>query len=165
MTFFRSLLATNAPIAVLLVRLIVGGVFLSEGIQMFLFPEALGVGRLAKIGIPAPEVMAPFVGVCEIVCGALLLIGLPTRFAAITMIMDILVAISTTKVPILLKSGFWSMAHEVHTDWAMLLGSIFLLLVGRAGDLGEALLHGGTDFCGFFGHGAVLIRSCSPGSF
>src|SRR5690242_7766741 len=55
MTFFRKLLATNAPAAVILVRLIVGGVFLSEGIQKFLFPEALGVGRFAKIGIPAPE--------------------------------------------------------------------------------------------------------------
>src|SRR5437870_6309344 len=72
MTFFRRILATDAPAAVILVRLIVGGVFLSEGIQKFLFPDALGVGRFAKIGIPAPEVMAPFVGVCEIVCGVLL---------------------------------------------------------------------------------------------
>src|SRR5947209_4272640 len=130
MTFFRRILATDAPAAVILVRLIVGGVFLSEGIQKFLFPEALGVGRFAKIGIPAPEVMAPFVGVCEIVCGVLFLFGLLTRFAAVTMIIDMLVAISTTKVSILLKSGFWSMAHEARTDYAMLLGSIFLLIVG-----------------------------------
>src|SRR5437763_11141172 len=101
MTFFRRLLATNAPAAVVLVRLIVGGVFLSEGVQKFLFPDALGVGRFAKIGIPAPEVMAPFVGVCEIVCGALLILGLLTRFAAIPMIIDMLVAVWTTKVPIL----------------------------------------------------------------
>src|SRR5437870_10752119 len=72
MHFFGKLLATNAPAAVVLVRLLVGVVFLSEGIQKFLFPDALGVGRFAKIGIPAPEVMAPFVGVCEIVCGVLL---------------------------------------------------------------------------------------------
>src|SRR5205085_9509641 len=83
MTFFRRLLATDAPAAVILVRLIVGGVFLSEGIQKFLFPDDLGVGRFAKIGIPAPEVMAPFVGVCEIVCGVLFLLGLLTRFAAV----------------------------------------------------------------------------------
>lgn len=130
MTFFRKLLATNAPAAVVLVRLIVGAVFLSEGFQKFLFSEALGVGRFTKIGIPAPEVMAPFVGLCEIVCGILFLLGLLTRFAAVTMIIDMLVAISTTKVPMLLHEGFWKMAHEARTDWAMLLGSIFLLIVG-----------------------------------
>src|SRR5438874_13039 len=130
MTFFRRILATDAPAAVLLIRLIVGGVFLSEGIQKFVFPDALGVGRFTKIGIPAPEVMAPFVSVCETVCGVLFLLGLLTRFAAITMIIDMLVAISTTKVPLLLNEGFWKMAHEARTDWAMLLGSIFLLLVG-----------------------------------
>jgi len=130
MALLRKLLATDTPAAVILVRLIVGGVFLSEGIQKFLFPDSLGVGRFTTIGIPAPEIMAPFVGVCEIVCGVLFLLGLLTRFAAITMIIDMLVAISTTKIPILLKSGFWSMAHEARTDWAMLLGSIFLLIVG-----------------------------------
>ena len=68
-SFFQRLLSTNAPAAVILIRLIVGGVFLSEGIQKFLLPEALGVGRFTKIGIPNPEIMAPFVGVVEIVCG------------------------------------------------------------------------------------------------
>jgi hypothetical protein len=63
--------ATNAPAAVILIRLIVGCVLLSEGIQKFLFADALGVGRFTKIGIPAPEVMAPFVGGCETVCGLL----------------------------------------------------------------------------------------------
>jgi putative oxidoreductase len=83
-----------------------------------------------KIGIPSPEIMAPFVGVVEIICGTLILIGLLTRLAAVLLIIDMIVAISTTKVPILLKSGFWAMAHEARTDWAMLLGSIFLLVVG-----------------------------------
>jgi putative oxidoreductase len=130
MTFFRKLLATNAPAAVILVRLTVGAVFLLEGIQKFLYPDALGVGRFTKIGIPAPDVMAPFVGVCEVVCGVLFLLGLLTRFAAVTMIINMLVAISTTKIPMLIHDGFWKMAHEARTDWAMLLGSIFLLLVG-----------------------------------
>src|ERR671930_502122 len=102
MTFSRKLLGTDAPAAAVLVRLVVGGVFLSEGIQKFLYPEALGVGRFTKIGIPAPEVMAPFGGVCEIVCGVLFLLGLLTRFAAVTMIIDMLVAILSTKLPILL---------------------------------------------------------------
>jgi putative oxidoreductase len=130
MTFFTKLVATNAPAAVILIRLIVGGVFLSEGIQKFLMPEAQGVGRFIKIGIPNPEVMAPFVGVCEIVCGVLIILGLLTRFAAVTMTINMLVAIWTTKIPIFLQSGFWSMAHEARTDYAMLLGSIFLLVVG-----------------------------------
>src|SRR5919197_5929286 len=102
MAFQERITGANAPAAVILVRLMVGGVFLSEGIQKFLFPDALGVGHFAKIGIPAPEVMAPFGGVCEIVCGVLFLLGLLTRFAAVTMIIDMLVAILSTKLPILL---------------------------------------------------------------
>jgi putative oxidoreductase len=116
--------------AVLLIRILVGWVFLSEGIQKFLFPGALGVGRFVKIGVPWPEVMAPFVGVVEIVCGALLLIGLITRLASIPLLIDIMVAIATTKIPMLPKSGFWATMHEARTDFCMLLGLIFLLLVG-----------------------------------
>ncbi len=121
---------SRAPAAVLLVRLLVGAVFLSEGIQKFLFPETLGVGRFTKIGIPAPAVMAPFVGVVEIVFGLLLIIGLLTRLATIPLLIDILVAIVTTKIPMLIRDGFWKMAHEARTDYAMLLGLVFLLLVG-----------------------------------
>ncbi len=75
--------------AVILIRFLTGAVFLSEGIQKFLYPSELGVGRFAKIGIPAPQVMAPFVGYVEIICGSLLLIGLFTRLAAIPLIIDI----------------------------------------------------------------------------
>jgi len=122
--------ASRTSKAVLLIRILVGWVFLSEGIQKFLFPGALGVGRFVKIGIPWPEVMAPFVGVVEIVCGALLLIGLITRLASIPLLIDIMVAIATTKTPMLPKSGFWATMHEARTDFCMLLGLIFLLLVG-----------------------------------
>src|SRR5207302_8542574 len=89
-----------------------------------------GLGRFKGIGIPAPEIMAPFVGVCETVGGALLILGLLTRFAAIPLIIDMIVAIATTKVTFLLNDGFWKMAHEARTDWSMLLGSLFLLWVG-----------------------------------
>lgn len=111
-------------------RLLVGGVFVAEGMQKFLFPDTLGVGRFVKIGIPAPAVMAPFVGVVEIACGLLLVLGLFTRLAVIPLIIDMLVAIATTKVPILLKSGFWAMVHEARTDYSMLLGCAFLVIVG-----------------------------------
>ncbi|MEN6535892.1 MAG: DoxX family protein [Bryobacteraceae bacterium] len=130
MNAVNRLLATRAPSATLLVRLMVGCVFLSEGIQKFLFAEQMGVGRFAKIGIPAPEVMAPFVGCFEIACGTLFILGLLTRLASIPMIVDMLVAISTTKIPILLKLGFWAMAHEARVDFSMLLGSLFLFVVG-----------------------------------
>jgi uncharacterized membrane protein YphA (DoxX/SURF4 family) len=116
--------------AIILIRLMVSLVFLSEGIQKFLYPDALGVGRFIKIGIPAPEIMAPFVGVVEIACGGLVLLGLLTRPAAVALIIDMLVAIVSTKIPILVERGFWSMAHEARTDWSMLLGSVFLLIVG-----------------------------------
>jgi putative oxidoreductase len=120
----------DAPAAVILIRIAVGAVFLSEGVQKFVFADTLGVGRFVKIGIPWPAFSAPFVGTCETVCGLLLLLGLCTRWAAIPMIINMLVAIGTTKIPILLAHGFWSMAHEARTDVTMLLGSLFLLIVG-----------------------------------
>jgi putative oxidoreductase len=126
----KPLLRTNAPRATILIRLLVGAVFLSEGIQKFLFPAALGVGRFVKIGIPAPQFFAPFVGVVEIVCGTLLIIGFITRLAAIPLLIDISVAIATTKIPMLSRVGFWSTVHEARTDYCMLLGLVFLLLVG-----------------------------------
>jgi uncharacterized membrane protein YphA (DoxX/SURF4 family) len=126
--FLRS--TDDAPAATVLVRLLVGGVFLSEGVQKFVYPDTLGVGRFIKIGIPAPAVLAPFVGVVEIVGGVLLIVGLLARLATVPLIVDMLVAIVTTKIPILMKNGFWATLHEARVDYAMLLGSIFLLLVG-----------------------------------
>lgn len=89
--------------------------------------QQLGVGRFPRIELPRPELLAGFVGGVEIVCGALVLVGLLTRLAAIPLIIIMLLAIVSTKVPILLGKGFWAMAHEARTDWSMLLGSIFLL--------------------------------------
>jgi putative oxidoreductase len=126
----RRLLASEAPAAVLLIRLLVGAVFVSEGLQKFLFPAELGVGRFTKIGLPSPAMLAPFVGGVEIVGGLLLLLGLFTRLASVAIIIDMIVAIATTKIPMLLKDGVWKMAHEARTDWSMLLGALFLLLVG-----------------------------------
>lgn len=115
---------------IILIRLLVGSVFVSEGIQKFLFPADIGAGRFAKIGIPWPEVLAPIVGSVEIVFGVLVLLGLMTRLAVIPLIIVMLTAITTTKIPILLEQGFWKMAHEARSDWAMLLSCLFLLIVG-----------------------------------
>jgi len=116
--------------SVLLVRLAVGGVFLSEGMQKFLFPEELGFGRFAKIGIPIPGLTAPLVGMVEVICGLLIILGLFTRWATLPLLIDMAVAILTTKVPILAKSGFWAMAHEARVDYTMVFGCLFLLIVG-----------------------------------
>src|ERR1700687_4297723 len=130
MNLLHRIVHSEAPRATVLVRLLVGCVFLSEGIQKFLFPQTLGVGRFVKIGIPAPQFFAPFVGIVEMLCGTLLIVGLFTRLATIPLIIDISVAIITTKIPMLSTAGFWSMAHEARTDYCMLLGLAFLLLVG-----------------------------------
>ena len=130
MSLREWLFQSKAPAAVVLIRAMVGWVFRSEGMQKFLFPAALGVGRFEKIGIPAPSFSAPFVGAVEIVCGSLLLVGLATRLASIPLLINISVAIATTKIPMLAKSGFWGAMHEARTDFCMLLGVIFLLMVG-----------------------------------
>ncbi|MBX3431982.1 MAG: DoxX family protein [Pirellulales bacterium] len=120
----------NPATAVVLIRLMVGAVFVSEGTQKFLFPAEVGSERFARIGIPFPEIVAPLVGGVEIGCGLLVLLGAWTRLAAIPLIVIMLTALATTKLPILQEQGFWKAAHESRTDWSMLLGSIFLLLVG-----------------------------------
>lgn len=142
MTLTR-LIRADAPPAAVLIRFVVGLVFASEGIQKFVYAEAQGSGRFAKIGIPAPEVIGSFVGVVEVVCGTLLLVGLATRLAAVPLVINMLVALASTKVPILLghgywilahtfapKAGLWAFLHESRTDLSMLCGSIFLTLVG-----------------------------------
>ena len=149
----RRLLSTNAPAATILVRILVGSVFLSEGIQKFLYPTELAAGRFAKIGIPAPEILGPFVGACETIGGGLLILGLITRFATLVLLIDISLAIVSTKIPILLghgygrfalpnlpRYGFLSMMHEARTDFSMWLGLLFLLIVGAGKMSFDAIL-------------------------
>jgi len=155
---WRSLLfESRAPGWTILVRLIVGlVVFFPEGMQKLMFPAILGSGRFAQIGIPFPELTGPFVGVVETICGALIILGLFTRLAAIPLIVIMVVAIASTKVPILLghdfwifhlpklaRYGFWSMMHEARNDFSMLLGSIYLLIEGGGKCSLDALLSPG----------------------
>jgi len=132
---------------VVLIRLAVGlVVFLPEGLQKLIFPALLGAGRFTAIGIPWPYLMGPFVGIVETLCGALIIVGLLTRLAAIPLIIVMIVAIASTKIPILLghefltfslphlgRYGFWSMQHEARADFCMLLACVYLLLVGSGG--------------------------------
>jgi len=114
----------------ILPRLIVGLVFLSEGIQKFLVPELVGAGRFEKIGFANPEFLAEFVASFEIVCGVLVIIGFSIRVAAIPLFTIMITAITTTKIPILIEKGFWQMAHDSRTDFAMTMLIIFLLIYG-----------------------------------
>ena len=131
---FKKIIDTDQSKTTILIRLMIGAVFLSEGIQKFLFPAIRGAGRFEKIGLPSPEFLGGLVGSFEIICGLLILIGLFTRLASIPLIVIMLVAIATTKSEVLAEKGFWEMMHGSRTDWAMLLGSIFLLIKG-GGDL------------------------------
>jgi uncharacterized membrane protein YphA (DoxX/SURF4 family) len=124
------------------------GVFIPEGLQKLIYPELLGTGRFIKMGIPYPELTAPFVGWVEIICGSLILMGLLTRWAAAPLIITMLVAITATKIPIwmgrdwvvtesiifylreLKTYGFWSFMHEARLDWAMLMNACYLFAVG-----------------------------------
>lgn len=114
----------------ILPRLIVGLVFLSEGIQKFLLPELVGAGRFEKIGFTNPEFLAAFVASFEIVCGVLILAGFSVRVAAIPLLIIMITAITTTKIPILQDKGLWQMAHDSRTDFAMTMLIIFLLIYG-----------------------------------
>lgn len=131
---------------VFLIRLAVGAVFFFEGVQKFMFPDELAAGRFAKIGIPWPQFTGPFVGGVEVMCGALIVIGWFVRPAALALLVNISVAIISTKIPILLghgfagfslsklpRYGFLSMMHEARTDLAMWLGLLFLLIAGADG--------------------------------
>jgi len=126
----QKIINTDSAKTTIIIRLMVGAVFFSEGIQKFLFPDILGAGRFAKIGLPSPEFLGAFVGSFEMACGFLILLGLLTRLASIPLIIIMLVAIATTKAEVLADKGFWEMLHGSRTDWAMLLGSIFLLIKG-----------------------------------
>ncbi len=133
---WRRLLHAEGPPAVICVRLLVGLVFLSEGIQKFLYPHQLGPGRFERIGIPAATFFANLDGVVEIVCGTGVILGLLTRIAAVPLLIDIIGAIVLTKIRELQPGGFrgvegfWGMAHDARTDLSMVLGLIFLLWAG-----------------------------------
>ncbi|SFQ66098.1 DoxX family protein [Hymenobacter arizonensis] len=123
-------LRTDAAATTLLIRLMVGLVFFTEGLQKFILPASRGAGRFAKIGLPAPEFLGTFVGGFETVCGLLVLLGLFTRLASLPLLIIMLVALATTKAQVFATEGFWELLHGSRTDWAMLLGSVFLLIEG-----------------------------------
>jgi putative oxidoreductase len=132
---------TQGPASLIVIRLLVGGVFLSAGIQKLIFPNLLGASRFATLGFPVPGLVATFVGVIEIVAGGAVLLGLATRLAALFLLFIGIGAIITTKLPILLgepiwvfpvpnveQYGLWAFLRAWRGDISMVLGSLYLLL-------------------------------------
>lgn len=126
----NAILKTNGRNQTIIVRVIVGLVFLSEGIQKFLFPEFNGTGRFEQIGFVHAQFWAYFTATFEIICGMAVIIGLVARLASIPLFIIMLTAFVTTKWPILTEKGFWAMAHAYRTDFAMTLLLIYLMIYG-----------------------------------
>ncbi len=131
----------DGPTATILLRLMAGGVFVSEGILKFVYANQ-GVGRFTKLGFPVPHLTASLIGAWEIVGGALLMVGLLTRGAAILFAIEMVVAVLSTKIGLYLGTsplplpaappqvGFWAVLHESRSDYAQLLTSLYLVIAG-----------------------------------
>jgi len=132
---------TEGPTAILFLRLMAGGVFFWEGVLKFVYVNQ-GVGRFTKLGFPFPEITANFVATTEIVGGLFLLLGLFTRFTSSYFIVEMIIAILSTKIALYFgtsplplppappKIGFWAVLHEIRSDYAQILTCAFLLLEG-----------------------------------
>jgi uncharacterized membrane protein YphA (DoxX/SURF4 family) len=128
--YMKIILGTSNDTKIILVRIVVGLIFLTEGIQKFLFPDLLGPGRFLKVGFSDPAFWAYFTAIFEILCGTLIIFGLFTKLAAIPLFIIMITAFVTTKWPMLLNKGIWVMAHEYRTDFAMTILLIYLLIAG-----------------------------------
>jgi uncharacterized membrane protein YphA (DoxX/SURF4 family) len=141
----------NGPAATIMLRVMAGSVFLWEGVMKFVFPNQ-GVGRFTKLGFPAAHFLATGDAWLEIIGGALLMLGLLTRPVAILFIIEMLVAMLSTKIPLYLGTyplplppvppqvGFWAVLHEIRSEYAQLFCSLFVVVVGPGPWSLEALL-------------------------
>jgi putative oxidoreductase len=125
----KNILKTS-KIPTLLCRVAVGLIFFSEGLQKFVLPEVIGTGRFAKIGFPSPAFWAYLTASFEIVCGILIIIGLVTRLACIPLLIIMITAFVTTKIPLFMDKGLWVFLHEGRVDFALTLLLVFLLIYG-----------------------------------
>lgn len=131
----------DGPSVTILLRLMAGGVFLWEGLLKFVYTNQ-GVGRFTKLAFPFPQATANLVGVLEIVGGILLITGFLTRPIAIPFVIEMLVAMLSTKIalymgtsplplpPVPPQIGFWAVLHEIRSEYAQLMTTMFLLIAG-----------------------------------
>jgi len=126
----QLIFGTGADPKMIFIRIIVGLIFLSEGILKFRMLEWLGPGRFAEIGFTNGYFWAYFTGTFEIVCGILVVTGFVTRLASVPLIVIMITALITVKIPLISNRGFWTFAHEYTTDFALTLLIILLLRYG-----------------------------------
>ena len=131
----------TGPSAILIIRLMTGTVFLWEGILKFVYVNQ-GVGRFTKLGFPFPDVTAHWIATGEIIGGLLLIFGIFTRFVSFYFMIQMIVAVLSTKIDLYFgisplpmppappKMGIWAVLHEIRSDFAQILGCLFLLLEG-----------------------------------
>ena len=132
---------TDGPRSIVLLRLMAGLVFFWEGVMKFVFANQ-GVGRFTKLGFPAPHFTATADGWFEIIGGLLLLGGLLTRLVAVPFVIEMIVAMASTKIPMFLGTsplplppvppqiGFWAVLHEIRSEYAQLMTCAYLIVVG-----------------------------------
>jgi putative oxidoreductase len=132
---------TSGPKATLALRLMAGGVFFWEGLLKFAYANQ-GVGRFTKLGMPMPEVLAPAIAGLEIVGGLLLMSGLGTRLISVPFIIEMIVAMVSTKITLYLGTsplpappappvmGGWAVLHEIRSEFAQIMTCIYLLAAG-----------------------------------
>lgn len=126
----QKLFYTTSERSAVFIRIVIGLIFFTEGLQKYIFPELLGTGRFAKIGFMDPSFWAYFTGTFEIICGVLVIIGFAIRISAMPLLIIIITAFITTKWPLLIQKGFWVMIHEYRTDFAMTVLLIYLIIFG-----------------------------------
>jgi putative oxidoreductase len=131
----------TGPSSIIIIRLMAGTVFFFEGILKFVYANQ-GVGRFTKLGFPFPETTAHLIATGEIIGGLLLIFGLFTRFVAFYFIIQMIVAVLSTKIGLYLgnsplpmpavapKSGIWAVEHETRSDYAQIMTCLFLLIEG-----------------------------------
>jgi putative oxidoreductase len=141
----------DGPRSVLLLRLMIGGVFFWEGVLKFVYVNQ-GVGRFTKLGMPFPAFTADFVGCLEIVGGLFLVSGLLTRLIAIPFVIEMIVAMLSTKISLYLGTsllplpaappqiGLWAVLHEIRSDYAQIMVALYLLINGPGKWSMDALL-------------------------
>src|SRR5262245_6670579 len=132
---------TDGPTATILIRLMAGSVFLWEGILKFVYANQ-GVGRFTKLGFPMPHFTAAADGWLEIIGGLLILTGFLTRLIAVPFIIEMIVAMASTKIPLYLGTsplplppvppqvGFWAVLHDIRSEFAKISCCAFLMLTG-----------------------------------
>lgn len=124
------ILSTRNDGKTVLIRLIVGLIFISEGIQKYLVVTMLGPAYFKEIGFGHPMFWSYFTGAFEIVCGFMILFGLLTRLASIPLLIIMIAAFITTKLPILTEKGLLTFLHEYRIDFSLTLLLILLVVYG-----------------------------------